>query len=106
MKTIRNVLATGMIALAVGFAGGEPGSSTATSDVFVGLTEPTAPASDEWDTSAEALAFVLCGATVCMESPGWICADSANPDPEDVLWNYCNWRMGSDPFEGYCDLPE
>lgn len=44
------------------------------------------------------------GLSVCSPAPGWICTDSMDPDPEDVLWDYCNWVQGGDPFEWECSL--
>lgn len=32
-------------------------------------------------------AAVLCESGVCIQADGWICADSPEPDPEEVLWD-------------------
>lgn len=66
----------------------------------------TATGLTAWAAFPNLLTATPCLDMACMPQSGWICAASSQPDPEDVMWNWCNRRTGSDPFEWECSLPE
>lgn len=60
-----------------------------------------------FSTESENLDAIFCEMSVCMQATNWICAGSSEPDPEDVMWHYCNAHQGSGPFDDWtCELPE